>query len=160
MLSKDSGLHSFILSNMPCARPCSGCWWYRQKQNLCANSLKVAVVMVWWSCQCCRVGGVGEGLTRSTQSIKALSLLTSGDMKAAEDKEVLSGACGTPAHGDMAAHITTSTTPTLVQAPRFTKTSYLYLTHSWPATSPFNGIVNTQSRIKLMRVIQGNLCRA
>lgn len=33
--------------------------------------------------------------------------------------------------------------------------SYWQPSHSWPATSPVNGIVDVHSRIKVMRVIQG-----
>lgn len=58
-------------------------------------------------------------LIRSTQSTKALSSLTTGDRKAREGEEVLSGARGasgsllTPAYRDMAAYTTTST-PTVL----------------------------------------------
>lgn len=49
-------------------------------------------------CQCWGVGagGARESLTRSTQSTKTLSSLTTGDMTAGEREELLSGMRGSP----------------------------------------------------------------
>lgn len=67
---------------------------------MCALSkhLGADAVTVRWADS---VGGVGAGgaresLTRSTQSTKTLSSLTTGDMTAGEREELLSGMRGSP----------------------------------------------------------------
>lgn len=167
MLSKDLGLHSsFQLFEVP------GPVRDADTEKNEISVLTVSRQMQWWcdgSVSVGRVAGQGEALTRSTQSTKALSLLTISDMRAGEAEEVLSTACGTPgslltpAHGDAAAYITTSTAASLVQALNFARTlaiAVLPVSHSFLAqykSIPRKRQCTQQN--KVMRVIQGSVRR-